>query len=113
MAVVTSDLAACPECGGAKSARAAMCRDCFESDGVTRPTRDRLGEYRFLLDCGVGIAEALARVGWSPQGACRWFYRHGDPAMGAAIDRAAKAAGTWAAAASVARARADVRAWAA
>ena len=104
---------ACPHCRGGKAPTAAMCRDCYESDGVTRPTRDRLEEYRFLLDCGVGIAEALTRAGWPPQGAARWFYRHGDPAMGAAIDRAAKAAGTWAAAASVARARADVRAWAA
>lgn len=110
---MTRDLATCPECGGTKAPLAAMCRDCWDVGGVTRPTRDRLGEFRFLLDCGVGIAEALTRVGWPPQGAARWFYRHGDPTMGAAIDRAAKAAGTWAAAASVARARADVRAWAA
>ena len=110
---MTDHAAPCPECGGTKSPPAAMCRDCWDVGGTCRRTIDRLAEYRFLLDCGVGIAEALTRVGWSPQGACRWFYRHGDPAMGAAIDRAAKAAGTWAAAASFARARADVRAWAA
>lgn len=110
---MTSALAPCPECGGAKSPLAAMCRDCWKIGGPTRRTIDRLEEYRFLLDCGVGIAEALTRVGWPTQGAARWFYRHGDPTMGAAIERVAKAAGTWAAAASVARARADVRAWAA
>ena len=110
----------CPSCDGRKSPEAARCRACAQkavAAGAASRARlemaERVRRFEELRGWGFTVLGALADLGWSPAAAARWFYRQGDPTMGAAIDRAAKAAGTWAAAASVARARADVRAWAA